>query len=347
MNRFWNVLGPLVVVAALATGSAAGAEGVVFQVSVAPQPDEDLAAPCQYEMTLTDPARTIRGAWVIFDRGRDMLRYYGDPDVQAFARRHDLALVVPFHCRAKADGDIDVDPARGIGRALFAALSQFATVANHPELAATKLILLGFSGAGSLVGRFPEFAPDRVLAVVSTNPGHFDPLGVDTIALSPRAAGIPQLIIAGSADAASGIERPYAYFRKYFDRGAPWTFLVQNNTPHCCVINAKALVLEWLDAVVVNGARRDRNAGSYGFIRTAPSKRDDCPTPRLALGPPGCHSTRDTWGGTNWLAAAAEIRHAVDAPEGMMPAGWLPTRTFAKEWLSFIRQPEHPFTSLP
>jgi hypothetical protein len=343
LHRFW----PFVLLASMCAGRAAGAPGTVFQISVAAQPDEDLAAACQYEMTLTDPSRPVRGAWVIFDRGRDMLRYYGDPDVQAFAQRHDLALIVPFHCRAKADGDIDMDPSRGIGRALFAALTQFATVASHPELASTKLILLGFSGTGALVGRFPEFAPNRVLAVIATNAGHYHPLGVDTIALSARAAAIPQLIIAGSADAASGIERPYAYFRKYFDRGAPWTFLVQNNTPHCCVINAKALVLEWLEAVVIKQVRRDRDVGSYGFISTAASARDDCPKPRPALGPPGCHSTKDTWGGTNWLVAAADTRHDPNPPDAMMPSGWLPTRRFAKQWVSFIRQPEHPFTSLP
>ena len=78
------------------------AEGVVFQGSVTPLPAEDLASDCRYEITLTDRTRPIQGVWVIFDRGRDMLRYYGDPDVQAFARRHGWALLLPFHCSAKA-----------------------------------------------------------------------------------------------------------------------------------------------------------------------------------------------------------------------------------------------------
>ena len=80
---------------------AAAAPGIVFQTSVAPQADEDLASACRYEITLMDPSRPVRGVWVIFDRGRDMLRYYGDPDVQAFAQRHDLALMLPFHCARK------------------------------------------------------------------------------------------------------------------------------------------------------------------------------------------------------------------------------------------------------
>jgi hypothetical protein len=242
---------------------------------------------------------------------------------------------------------MNVDPSRGIGRALFAALTQLAESSGHPELASAKVILLGFSGPGSLVGRFPDFAPDRVLAVISTNAGQFEPLGVDTIALSPRAATIPQLILTGSADAVSGTTRPYAYFRKYFDQGAPWSFVVQNETPHCCVINAKALVLEWLDAVAVRRVMRSRNTGSYGFIRTTPSEMEDCPNPRPALVPPWCHSMQDTWGGTNWSVAAATIHRDPSPPEGMIPAGWLPTRKFAKQWLSFVRQREHPVTSLP
>src|SRR5215467_3164248 len=262
----------------MAATTVVASPGVVYQTSVAPQADDDLASPCLYEITLIDPSRTIRGVWVIFDRGRDMLRFYGDPDVQAFAQQHDLALMLPFQCSAKSPamgGDLNPDPSKGLGRALFAALAQFAERSRHPELASTKVILLGFSGTGSLVGRFPEYAPDRVLAAIASDPGHFDPFGVDTITLSTKAAAIPQLILAGSDDAVSGTERPYAYFRKYFDQGTPWTFVVQNGAPHCCIINAKALVLEWVNAVVIQHATR--KAGSYGFIATKESQARECP----------------------------------------------------------------------
>jgi dienelactone hydrolase len=327
------------------------APGVVFQTSVAPQFDEDLASACRYEITLTDPSRTVKGVWVIFDRGRDMLRYYGDPDVQRFAQLHDWALLLPFHCAAKSysaldeRGDMNMDPGKGIGRALFAALTQLAQSSHHPELASSKLILLGFSGTGSLVGRLAGYAPDRVLAVIATGPGHFDPLGVDTITLSPQAAAIPELIITGSADAISGTRRPYAYFRRYFDQGAPWTFIVQNKTPHCCIINAKALALQWLDAVVIQ--HLTRTSGWYGFIKTVTSETADCPAPYPPADPIWCRGTKDSWGGDNWSVSAATMARRPDPPREMIPAGWLPTRAFAKKWLTFVTQPEHPITSLP
>jgi dienelactone hydrolase len=324
------------------------APGVVFQTSVAPQGDEDLASACRYEMTLPDPSRQVRGVWVIFDRGRDMLRYYGDPDVQAFAKRHGWAVLLPFHCRAKSgtDGDMNMDPSKGLGRALFSALTQFAEISGHPELASAKLILLGFSGTGSLVGRFAEYAPDRVLAVIAAHAGH-NPLGLETIDLSAKAMSIPQLIVAGSTDRITGTERPYAYFRKYFDRGAPWTFVVQNKTPHCCVINAKSLVLTWLEAGVVQRLTRGRDTGSYGFIQTVAETKQGCPNLFPPAVPIWCHGTKDTWGGENWSVSTATIARRQQPPQGMKPAGWMPTPGFAKRWLSFVTQTEHPVTSLP
>ena len=319
----------------------------VFQATVAPRPDEDLAAACRYELTLMTRSRRVQGVWVIFERSRDTLRYYQDAGVRAFAQLHDLALLYPFHCRSKSEtgGDMNVDPPKGIGRALFAALTELAQTSGHSELAAAKLILLGFSGTGSLVGRLTGFAPDRVAAVIATNPGHFDPLGMDTISLSSRALAIPQLILAGSTDAVSGTQRPYEYFRRHFDQGAPWTFLVQNKVPHCCVMNAKALILDWLDAVVVQ--RATRTTGWYGFIETGPSEAMDCPDQSPPLRSSWCHSPRDTWGGQNWSVNTAALERRPTARPAMMPAGWLPTERFARNWLSFVTQPEHPVTMPP
>jgi dienelactone hydrolase len=345
-------LGVLACLAFLAMVQPATAEpGVVLQTSVTPQAGDDLAADCRYELTVLDPAKPIKAVWVIFDRGRDMLRYYGDPDVHAFALRHDWALLLPFHCPAKSyegrpeKGEMHMDPAQGLGRALFAALTQLAERARHPELTTSPLILLGFSGTGSLVARFTGYAPERIAAVIASGPGHFEPLGMDTIDLASAASAIPQLVIAGSADAITGTSRPYAYFKRHFERGAPWTFVVQNAVPHCCIINAKALVLRWLDAVVIQRLTRAR--GSYGFVKTAPSTIDECPKPYPPAKPIWCSGTKDSWGGENWTVSAATVANRDEPPRGMLSAGWLPTPAFAKEWRAFVTKAKHPITSLP
>src|SRR5207302_7288463 len=128
--------------------------------------DEDILGDCHYEVTIPNPAKPIRAVWVIFDRARDMLRYYGDSEVQDFAYRKDLALLLAFHCRAKGYEDMDVDPSKGIGRALFTALDQLTKSSGHAELASAKLILMSFSGGGSLVARLTGYTPDRVIAAI-------------------------------------------------------------------------------------------------------------------------------------------------------------------------------------
>ena len=142
----------------------------------------------------------------------------------------------------------------------------------------------------------------------------------------------------GGADKVSGTQRPYDYFRLYRDRGAPWAFLVQNKTPHCCIINTKSLMLAWLGQIIemrqpspTKPLRKiDDSRGWVGFIRACPS------------------DVHDDWGAPTWDVCDASIQpvgHA--APRGKIPAGWLPTFRVATEWLEFIKQPTHPTTSLP
>jgi len=313
-----------------------------FKTTVAPLPDETLAGPCQYDLSLPARGRAVRAVWVTFDRGLDIMKFYSDPNVVAFARRHDLALMMPHQCPAKnAPGgpkEMDMDPSHGIGRALFSALDQFARQSGHAELSSAKLILLGFSGTGALFAHFVGFAPDRIVASIPADPGHYDPVGVDKVHLPPAAVVVPEFILTGGADKICGTQRPYDYFRLYRDRGAPWAFLVQNKTPHCCIINAKALILAWLEEVIkmrqpsaTKPLRKvDDSKGWSGFIRTCPS------------------DVHDDWGSSTWDVCGASIQPVGRAaPSDKIPAGWLPSRRVAMEWLEFIKQPTHPTTSLP
>jgi dienelactone hydrolase len=329
-----------------ATSHSIGETPATFEASVAPHADEDLAHACTYELTLPSPARPVRAVWTIFERSRETRAYYEDVDVRAFARRHDVALLFPRHCpsTSQTGGDMNVDPARGIGRSLFAALDDLAQQSKHPELASAKLILLGFSGTGSLVGRLAAFAPQRILAVIATNPGHFEPFGVNTIVLSPGAAAIPHLVMVGSADAVSGTERPYAYFRRHAAGNTRWTFVVQNRAPHCCIMNAKTLILAWLEAVVQG---RTRSGERYGFIRATPTTDTDCPGQSAPVRASWCRAATDAWGGANWSVEAATIGRSAHPPPGMLWAGWLPSEVFARQWVSFVTAPEHPVTLPP
>ena len=323
-------------------GLASLVQAQSFETTVTPLPNENFAGPCHYDLTLPAGRHLVRAVWVTFDRGRDILKFYDDSDVLAFARIHHLALMMAHQCAAKnAPGgptEMDMDPSHGVGRALFSALDQFAQQSGHSELASAKLILLGFSGTGALFAHFVGYAPDRVVASIPTDPGHHDPAGIDNVRLPDSALGVPELIMAGGVDKVCGTERPYNYFRKYRDRGAPWAFLVQNKAPHCCIINTKSLMLAWLDEIIkvrhpspTRPLRTiDVSRGWEGYIRACPS------------------DVHDGWGSPTWNVCGASVQRVGEtAPAQQIPAGWFLSRRLANRWLTFIQQPEHPTTSLP
>jgi hypothetical protein len=326
----------------LATAAVGQESSAPVQVRtvVTPIATEDIEGPCHYSLTLPQANRRLRGIWVIFDRGRDVHDLAADPDVLAFARRFDLALLLQSHCPGKlpADhGDMNMNPAEGLGPALLRALDQFAKETSHPELSKADLILLGFSGAGPLTGRLIGEYPHRVLAGILSAPGHYAPQGINTVSLDRDAQQIPELIIAGGADDRSGTRLPYEYFAKYRKLGAPWTFVVQNRSPHCCTANTKALMLDWLSAVLAQRMPSTADAplrniaqkGDWlGFIHIVPT------------------TIKDSFGLETFNVASAEIRPAKPRERITQDASWLPNASVAQEWLSFVELESHPILSL-
>jgi hypothetical protein len=313
-----------------------------YRTTVAPLADENFVGPCRYDMSFAAGNHPVHAVWVLFDRGRDIMKFYSDPDIVTFARHHKLALVMAHQCPAtNAPGgpeEMDMNPSHGIGRSLITAISQLGQITGHSELSSAKLILLGFSGTGVLFAHFVGYAPNRIVASIVADPGHYDPVGIDSVRLPPVAIRVPELILTGGADKVSGTQRPYDYFRSYRDRGAPWAFIVQNKTPHCCIINAKPLILMWLEEIIK--LRRpspttplksiDVSRGWLGFFRTCTS------------------AVHDTWGTPAWDVCDASIaKNGRSAPQNQIPAGWFPTHNIADTWLKFVNQPLHPVESLP
>lgn len=270
-------------------------------------------------MVLPEKGNPVRAAWVIFDRGQDYLQWFRDRRVRSFASEHDLALVLAMHCRSKEREDMIVLPEKGVGRSLFSALGQFADSEGRPELKAVGIIAMGWSGAGSLVGRLAGYKPERYVAGIAYAPGQYEPLGMDTIDLSDKAMSSPQLIIANGGDKINGTERPYGYFKKHYERGAPWTFVVQNRTPHCCLQNAQTLILEWLRAILSD--RERLGAGDHGYI-----------TVELA-------EVVDEWKRPVFNVVSCRIGPKGMGKRGELPSGWMPSSMFSREWLVFTGRP--------
>jgi dienelactone hydrolase len=313
-----------------------------FKTIIQPLPSENLTGPCAFELWIPSPAEA-RAVWITYDRGFDISRYYADAGVRAFARKQSVALMLAHQCPAKVpptgeQGEMDMDLSRGVARSIFAALDDLARQSHHAEISGAKLILLGFSGIGAMFGHFVEYAPDRIVAAILTNPGQTDPYGMKDLNLGDAALAVPQFVIVGGIDDRGGTQRPYDYFRRHRARGAPWVFLVQNGIPHCCIINAKALILEWLAEVMkLREPASDKplrsindNEGWYGFIRPCDAAR------------------RDHWGEPLWNVCDASLQPAHrPMPPAQVAGAWLPTHRLAMDWLTFIRAQKHPANSFP
>ena len=173
-----------------------------YKATEIPRAGENIAQPCDYQASFPAGHRAVKAAWVTYDRGPDITRYYSDPDVLAFAKRNRVAMVLAIQCPASQPetgekGEMDMNPKHGLGRSLFSALNTLGTESGHPELRDAKLIVLGFSGTGAYFGHFVAYAPDRVVAAILTNPGQADPENVDKITLDEKAVALPELIIVG------------------------------------------------------------------------------------------------------------------------------------------------------
>ena len=155
------------------------------------------------------------------------------------------------------------------------------------------------------MGRLAGYRPERYLAGIAYAPGQYEPLGMDTIELSLEAIAKPQLIIANGADNTNRTERPYNYFRKYFDRGAPWTFVLQNRTPHGCLQNAQTLILD-----------------------LAPRRIDhavECPGPGpRAYFTPEATEILDTWKHPVFNIKSSRVAPTSKPRPNELPAGWMP-----------------------
>ena len=54
------------------------------QTSVTPLADEDSSGSCHYEIMLQRGNKPVRAVWVIFDRGRDIMKFYSHAEVVGF-----------------------------------------------------------------------------------------------------------------------------------------------------------------------------------------------------------------------------------------------------------------------
>ena len=286
---------------------------------------EDLAGPCNYELFLPTPSVQQAGTIVIFGRG-DSERVYKDRGLRTLAAKLHYAMVWAAECNARSTKDLQADASLGPARTLFAALSQFASNTNHPELSTVGVVLYGFSAAGVLSATMENLEPERVIASVEFAPGDAY-LYLPTLPISAAAAQIPTLILDNAEDPYVGTTMGLEYFRRGRALNAPWAFGVQNATNHCCNTSTLPLVEPWLSAIAA--------------VAALPASSQVQTQSRFAFEQFGsftCTADRivDNLGFVNCAISSPSV--AAQAP-ATGDVGWLPDAATASAWTTWVTNP--------
>ncbi len=291
--------------------------------TVTPQSGEDLAGPCSYYLYLANPAATLRGVFVLFDRA-DSAALYNDADVQAYLGSLNIGLLRVQQCNAASFEDVQQNAFAGPGRELFTALDQLAQSASHPELATSPVVLFGFSASGVLAATTANYKPNRVIAVIA-DCGATPKQQLDTVVPTQAALQIPFLVLSNDEDTSAGTTRDQMFFAKGWKKTAPWTRAVQHGVGHCCALSTKPLILPWIAAVT---AVRLSNTNELATVPLAMGVFDT-----YTCTPNGLE---DATGYENCTFTAAAL-----IPSGSSIAnaqGWLPDATTAAAWLQWVGQ---------
>lgn len=298
------------------SGCGSGVVVNTITTTVTPLETEDLKSPCVYEIPMEiDPAPQV-AVLVIFQRGNDSRDLFQDTSVRETASALHVTVMYAHECDAKSFGDLQPDATKGPGRAMFAALDQFATTTAHPELGQVPVIPFGFSAAGALTLTLAHAYPDRVLGAIPYAAGS-STVELADLSISGADAAKPMLILENGEDQITGTTRAYAFFDRGRALGARWGFAVQNGSPHCCTMSTRGVIVPWI-AAMVNGAGALSNAG----VRSYFSCVHDGGT--------------DDGGLTDCEMVGASITGGSVATTD---TGWLPDAATAEAWLAWVTNP--------
>jgi poly(3-hydroxybutyrate) depolymerase len=285
------------------------AQARVIDVSVPPGNNYETA---DFRLWYPADVKRIRGIVVLMlgsnGDGRNMV---GEPFWQAFARRYRFALVggyITDHPHDNMAIEQYVNVKEGSGNALLRALSIFASRSRHAELAEAPLLLWGMSAGGEFNYEMACWKPDRIIAFVVNKGGVYY-----TALASKQARAVPGILFTGQDDLQSRvsiIRGLYAMNRRF---GAVWTFAEEPGVAHV-VGNSRQLAARFFSAVLLMRLPVDWTGNGPVALQNI--------------------SEESTYVGN----ATAHTYSPYSKPgEDGYSLSWLPTKSFALAWSSFIQ----------
>lgn len=176
-------------------------------------------------------ARPIKGVLVLVpgsnDDGRGLVE---DPHWQAFAERHDMALLgCWFSDKPHPQMFLEAyaDAARGSGQALLDALAALGARLGRPELATAPLLLWGMSAGGEFNYEFVAWKPERVAGFVVNKGGFYY-----SALLSAEARQVPGLFFVGGKDLETRQQAIHGLFAINRRGGALWALIEEPTAAH-------------------------------------------------------------------------------------------------------------------
>jgi poly(3-hydroxybutyrate) depolymerase len=232
-------------IAGFAAAQTAG--GIVLEETTPPGRNYDKA---EFKLWLPESVSSVQAVAVLVPGSNgDGRPQVDDPVWQAFAVRHNLALVgVRLTDKPHDQGFIEeyVNVSQGSGQAFLDAMSAFATRARHPELATAPLLLWGMSAGGEFNYEFVCWKPERVVAFV-VNKGN-----IYYTALAPKAARlVPGILFTGGKDLEFRTNTITGLFAVNRRGGALWALAEEPSAGHVVGRSREVAMVLFEDALAL------------------------------------------------------------------------------------------------
>jgi pimeloyl-ACP methyl ester carboxylesterase len=254
-------------------------------------------------------ARPIRGVLVLMpgsnEDGRGLVE---DPHWQAFAERHDMALLGCWFSdkpHPQMFFENYADAARGSGQALLDALTAFSAQVRRPELATVPLLLWGMSAGGQFNYEFVAWKPERVAGFIVNKGGVYY-----SALLSAAARQVPGLFFIGGKDLETRQQAIRGLFAMNRRGGAFWAFIEEPTMAHVIGRSREIATMYFDELIPSRFAPPSPTAPSPGLLPLAEASG--------FIGDPKSFTTRKAGTGTDDDAATA--------------TSWLPTQHTARLW---------------
>ncbi len=285
------------------TAPVTDASGTVYRTNVTPLANEEFAT-ASYTLWIPSDASTVFGVivWGPWCGGSDLGTGVASGSDAYLGKKYHLAVLGQSLTHKDGTRNCHENYASlSSGPALFRALSQFATLSNHAELAKAPLVADGMSVTAGWVIEMIKLYPDRVVAGFARGAPTQDNLVQSAIK-------VPLMLTSGEKD--PFLSGDVTDFNQHRALGAPWALATTPNEGHTWNSQTTSFLSIYFDAVLPL-----RLTDTVGQLRSI-------------------DTTQEGWLGdnsTHQITAVAQYQG-----NAALKCSWLPDEKSAQAWMHMV-----------